>query len=256
MTAAPRRIASAATLAVAALVALPILSVAWTALSAGLGPQWVHLWATVLPDYVINTLLLSVWVSLGVAVIGVSTAWLVTMCRFPGSALLRWALVLPLALPAYVVAFLYTDLLEYAGPVQAALRDAFEWRTRRDYWFPEIRSLGGAAFVMSMAFYPYVFLLARSAFLEQSHDAWEVSRTLGDSPLRAFRRVALPLAWPSVVVGIALAVMETVSDYGVVSFFSVPASERRIALPTSVEPVNAILSADGCATTAACTASA
>ncbi len=222
MTAAPRRIASAATLAVAALVALPILSVAWTALSAGLGPQWVHLWATVLPDYVINTLLLSVWVSLGVAVIGVSTAWLVTMCRFPGSALLRWALVLPLALPAYVVAFLYTDLLEYAGPVQAALRDAFEWRTRRDYWFPEIRSLGGAAFVMSMAFYPYVFLLARSAFLEQSHDAWEVSRTLGDSPLRAFRRLALPLAWPSVVVGIALAVMETVSDYGVVSFFSVP----------------------------------
>ncbi len=193
-----------------------------TALSAGLGPQWAHLWATVLPDYLLNTLLLSAWVALGVAVIGVSTAWLVTMCRFPGSAVLRWALVLPLALPAYVVAFLYTDLLEYAGPVQAALRDAFEWRTRRDYWFPEIRSLGGAAFVMSMAFYPYVFLLARSAFLEQSHDAWEVSRTLGDSPLRAFRRVALPLAWPSVVVGIALAVMETVSDYGVVSFFSVP----------------------------------
>lgn len=220
--AAPRRIGSAATLAVAAFVALPILSVAWMALSAGLGPQWAHLWSTVLPDYITGTLLLSLWVAIGVAVIGVGTAWLVTMCRFPGSGVLRWALVLPLALPAYVVAFLYTDLLEYAGPVQAALRDAFEWRTRRDYWFPEVRSLGGAAFVMTIAFYPYVFLLARSAFLEQSHDAWEVSRTLGDTPLRAFRRVALPLAWPSIMVGIALAVMEVVSDYGVVSFFAVP----------------------------------
>ncbi len=222
MTAAPRRIGSAATLAVAAFVALPILSVTWTALSAGLGPQWAHLWATVLPDYISGTLLLSLWVALGVAVIGVATAWLVTMCRFPGSGVLRWALVLPLALPAYVVAFLYTDMLEYAGPVQGALRDVFEWRTRRDYWFLEIRSLGGAAFVMTLAFYPYVFLLARSAFLEQSHDAWEVSRTLCDTPLSAFRRVALPLAWPSVMVGIALAVMEAVSDYGVVSFFAVP----------------------------------
>lgn len=217
----PSRLGSGFTIAVAGVVALPILSVLWSAAESGFSPNWAHLWSTVLPDYVANTLLLSFWVALGVSIVGVSTAWLVTMCRFPGSGIFEWALVLPMALPAYVVAFLFTDLLEYAGPVQNALRDWFEWRTRRDYWFPEIRSLGGAAFVMTMAFYPYVYLLARSAFLEQSHDAWEVSRTLGANSWRAFRRVALPMAWPSVVVGLALALMETLSDYGVVSFFSV-----------------------------------
>jgi iron(III) transport system permease protein len=217
----PRRLGSALALLVSGLVALPVLSVAWTALG-GVSPNWAHLWATVLPDYLRGTLWLSLWVGLGTAVVGAATAWLVTMCRFPGVAAFRWALALPLALPAYVVAFLYTDLLEYAGPVQGALRDWFAWRTPRDYWFPEVRSLGGAAVVMVLAFYPYVYLLARAAFLGQSHDAWEVSRTLGEPPWRAFRRVALPLAWPSLVVGVALAVMEAAGDYGVVSFFAVP----------------------------------
>lgn len=212
---------SGLTLLVALLVAFPVAAVAWIALTGGIGANWQHLWETVLPGYVMNSVKLAVLVGIGVFLAGTACAWFVTMHDFPAARFFEWALLLPLAMPAYVVAFVYTDLLEYAGPVQGTLRDLFGWQAPRDYWFPEIRSLGGAGFVMTMSFFPYVYLLARTAFLEQSLCALEVSRTLGCTKWDAFRRVALPLAWPSIMVGIMLCLMETLSDFGVVDLFSV-----------------------------------
>ncbi|MDE0797346.1 MAG: iron ABC transporter permease [Alphaproteobacteria bacterium] len=205
---------------ITAIVALPILTV----LGAAFFPTeniWPHLWETVLPGYIISTLELMTGVAAGTILIGVSAAWLVTACSFPGRRIFKWALVLPLAMPAYVVAYVYTDILEYAGPVQVMLRDVFGWTTSRDYWFPEIRSLGGAIVVMTMTLYPYVYLLARSAFLEQPSGVGEAARTLGCSPWAAFRRVSLPMARPSIVVGVALVLMETLNDFGTVDFFAV-----------------------------------
>ena len=152
--------------------------------------------------------------------IGVGTAWLTTMCHFPGRGLCTWAMLLPMAMPAYLVAYTFTDLLEFAGPVQSALRGWFGWR-RGDYWFPEIRSLGGAIAVMSLVFYPYVYLLARTAFLEQSAGLFETSRVLGRGPWRTFATVALPLARPAIVGGVALALMEALADFGTVQYFAV-----------------------------------
>jgi iron(III) transport system permease protein len=143
------------------------------------------------------------------------------MCRFPGRRVFEWALLLPLAMPAYIVAFVYTDVFEYAGPVQGALRDLFGWQSARDYWFPEIRSMGGAIFVMSFVLYPYVYLLGRAAFQEQSACAFEVSRTLGRGAWGTFRAVSLPLARPALVAGTALALMETLADFGTVDYFAV-----------------------------------
>lgn len=211
---------TAGAVVITAIVALPILTV----LGAAFFPTeniWPHLWETVLPGYVIATLELMGGVAAGTIVIGVSAAWLITMCSFPGRRIMEWALVLPLAMPAYVVAYVYTDILEYAGPVQGLLRDTFGWATARDYWFPEIRSLGGAIVVMTMTLYPYVYLLARSAFLEQSSGVGEAARTLGCSPWAAFRRVSLPMARPSIVVGVSLVLMETLNDFGTVDFFAV-----------------------------------
>ena len=205
---------------IAFIVALPVLTV----LALALFPTeniWPHLWETVLPGYVITTLELLAGAAIGTMLIGVSAAWLITMCSFPGRRIFEWALVLPLAMPAYVVAYVYTDILEYAGPVQVLLRDLFGWNTSRDYWFPEIRSLGGAIVVMTMTLYPYVYLLARSAFLEQSSGVAEAARTLGCSPWAAFRRVSLPMARPSIVVGVSLVLMETLNDFGTVDFFAV-----------------------------------
>ncbi|MGB0630666.1 MAG: ABC transporter permease [Alphaproteobacteria bacterium] len=182
---------------------------------------WPHLLDTVLPGYVVNTLELMVGVALGTILIGVTAAWLITMCEFPGRRIFEWALVLPLAMPAYVVAYVYTDILEFAGPVQGLLRDLTGWQTGRDYWFPEIRSLGGAITIMTMALYPYVYLLARSAFLEQSSGVGEAARTLGCTAWTAFRRVSLPMARPSIVVGVSLVLMETLNDFGTVEFFAV-----------------------------------
>lgn len=204
----------------AALVATPIATVLVLALSPELD-VWRHLASTVLPHYVTTTLGLMVGVGFGTAVIGVGTAWLTTMCRFPGRRVFEWALLLPLAMPAYVVAYVYTDVLEYAGPVQGLLRDLFGWQLKSDYWFPEIRSLGGAIFVMTLTLYPYVYLLARAAFLEQSVCVLEVSRTLGRTPWRAFREVALPLARPAIVIGLSLVLMETLNDFGTVDYFAV-----------------------------------
>ncbi len=205
---------------VAILVALPILAV--IGIAAGpTGEIWLHLVTTVLPGYVINTLLLLLIVGIGIALIGAGTAWLVTTCRFPGRRIFEWALLLPLAMPAYVIALIYVELLEYAGPVQIGLRAITGWSSPRDYWFPEIRSLGGAAAMMILVLYPYVYLLARAAFIDQSVAAMEASRTLGLSAWRSFWRVALPMARPSIAVGIALALMETLNDFGTVQVFGV-----------------------------------
>ena len=207
------------TLAVAVLAAAPIGSVVWTAVTPTLD-IWRHLVSTVLPVYVWNSFLLVVGVALGTAAIGVAAAWLVTMCRFPGSRAFEWLLLLPLAMPAYVVAYVYTDLLEYAGVVQGFLRAWFGWTSARDYWFPEIRSLGGAVALFSLVLYPYVYLVSRAAFIEQNICVLEASRALGCTPWQAFRRVALPLARPAVAIGVILAVMETLNDLGAVEFFA------------------------------------
>ncbi len=209
------------TVVIALLATLPVLAV--IALAFGPGDDiWNHLVSTVLGDYVTTTLLLMVGVGAGTLVIGIGTAWLVTMCRFPGRRIFEWALLLPMAVPAYVIAYVYTDLLEFAGPVQGALRNAFGWASKRDYWFPEIRSLGGAISMMTLVLYPYVYLLSRAAFLEQSTCVLEVSRTLGRGPWRSFFSVALPLARPSIVIGLSLVLMETLNDFGTVDFFAVP----------------------------------
>jgi iron(III) transport system permease protein len=206
-------------LVVAGLVATPI-AVVMASLFVPAGEVWRHLAATVLPGYVANTMMLMIGVGLGTLAIGVATAWLVTMCQFPGRALFEWALLLPLAVPTYAIAFTYGGLFEFAGPVQSALRDAFAWG-RGDYWFPDIRSLGGAVLVMTVVLYPYVYLLARAAFLEQSVCVIEVSRTLGRSPWQSFVEVALPLARPAIAGGLALALMETLGDFGAVQYLAV-----------------------------------
>lgn len=207
-------------LLVAALFLIPVVSVLSNVLRVGSG-TWQHLSQTVLPEYLFNTVMLALCVGIGVPVIGVATAWLVTMCRFPLRRVFEWALILPLAFPAYVMAYTYTDFLQPAGALQSALRDLTGW-SYGDYWFPEVRSLGGAAAMLTMVLYPYVYLLARAAFLEQSVCALEVSRTLGCTAWRSFFRVALPLARPAIVAGTALALMETLADFGTVSFFGIP----------------------------------
>ncbi len=207
-------------MAIALLIALPLLAVLFLALSPS-DDIWNHLIATVLGKYVWTTLGLMMGVGFGTMVIGTATAWLVTMCKFPGRKLFNWALLLPLAVPAYVLAFVVTDQLEYAGTLQVVLREIFGWSSRQDYWFPEIRSLPGAIVVMTLVLYPYVYLLARAAFLEQSVCVLDVSRTLGNGPWQSFFKVALPLARPAIVIGMTLALMEALNDLGTVEFFAV-----------------------------------
>ena len=206
-------------MALAAIVASPVLIVFANIFLPSQG-AWTHLASTTLPDQVTNTLLLMLGVGIGCVVGGVAAAWLVTMCRFPGSRILEWALLLPMAMPAYIMAYAYTDLLQFAGPVQTALRELMGWR-RGDYWFPDIHSLGGATSILTLALYPYVYLLARAAFLEQSVCAIEVARTLGHGPWATFFRVALPLARPAIAAGAALALMEAAADFGTVQYFGV-----------------------------------
>lgn len=205
--------------ALACLIALPVLAVLAQLLLPA-GPVWRHLAETVLARYVLNSLLLGAGVGLGTAFLGVTAAWLVTFYRFPGSRMWEWALLLPLTMPAYVIAYTYTGLLDFAGPVQSALREAFGW-TREDYWLPPVRSLPGAAAMMTLVLYPYVYMLARASFLSQSVCAIEASRTLGHGPWRTFRSVTLPLARPGIIAGVSLALMETLNDFGTVSYFAV-----------------------------------
>lgn len=208
-------------LAVAFVVVLPLATITGIALRPA--PEvWRHLVDTVLWTYLGNTFALGVGVGIGTFLIGTLTAWLVTYYRFPGRRIFEWALLVPLAVPAYVIAYTYTDLLEYAGVVQGALRDLFGWTSARDYWFPDIRTVGGAIAMFTLVLYPYVYLLARSSFLQQSSGVLEVSRTLGRGPWRTFWAVALPMARPAIVVGLSLAILETLNDFGTVDYFAVP----------------------------------
>ncbi len=211
---------SAGAVAIAALVLLPVVSVIWFAFH----PEdniWPHLLSTTLPRYLGNTVLLMLSVGALTAAIGAGAAWLVVMYRFPGHGWLQWALLLPLAVPAYVGAYALVDFLEYAGPVQTGLRGLMGWQDARDYAFPQIRSRGAAILVLSAALYPYVYLLARAALREQSGAGFEVARALGVGPWGRFFRVGLPLIRPAIAAGVAVVMMETVNDFGVVDYFAV-----------------------------------
>ena len=214
------RIWSLVAIAVAALVLAPILSVGWIALFPTEN-IWPHLMATTLPRYFGNTVKLAVGTGILAAIMGAGTAWLVSMYEFPGRRWLEWLLVLPLAVPAYVGAYALADFLDYSGPVQIALRETFGWTSARDYWFPRIRSLPSAVVVIAASAFPYVYLLSRAAFREQSGGIYEVARALGIGGWRLFGRVGLPLARPAIVAGATIVMMESVADYGTVAYFGV-----------------------------------
>jgi iron(III) transport system permease protein len=204
----------------AAVLALPLATI--VALSLG-SPEnvWPHLAATVLPGAIADTLVLLAGVSLTTLVFGAAAAWLVTMCRFPGRAVIDRLLVLPLALPTYILAYAWVELLDYSGPVQGGLRWLFGWTGYGDYWFPEVRSMGGAVIILSLALYPYVYLSARASFVQQSVCVLEVARTLGRTSSGTFWSVALPLARPALAAGLALALMECLNDLGAVQYLGV-----------------------------------
>jgi iron(III) transport system permease protein len=206
--------------AIAILIAIPILTVI-SSIFTNSQEIWQHLADTVLKDYILNSLWLMIGISIGVLIIGVGCAWLVTMCEFWGAKFFEWLLLLPLAAPAYLLAYTYTNMLDYFGPVQTILREIFKWETVDDYWFPEIRNIWGAIAMLILVLYPYVYLLARVAFLEQSVCTLEASRSLGSNPWQSFFTVALPLARPSIIAGLALVLMETLNDFGTVQYFGV-----------------------------------
>ncbi|WP_172148626.1 ABC transporter permease [Pseudomonas tumuqii] len=201
--------------AIALLVLLPlsVLLFSWHEVDRQI---WAHLWQTQLPRLIGNTLMLVLGVGIGVTALGVSLAWLTSLCEFPGRRWLDWALMLPFAIPAYVLAFVFVGLLDFAGPVQTLLRDWFGSGLR----LPRVRSTGGVIIVLVLVFYPYVYLLARNAFLAQGKGLMEAARVLGQSPWQAFWRVALPMARPAIGAGLALAIMETLADFGAVSVFN------------------------------------
>ncbi len=205
---------------IALIIASPILCILGSLFSDG-GDTLIHLTNTVLKDYLLNSFWLMIGVAAGVLLLGTSTAWLVTMCRFSGSRIFEWALLLPLSTPAYLLAYTYADMSDYFGFIQVNLRNIFGWQNKQDYWFPDIHSLGGAIVMLTLALYPYVYLLARVAFLEQSVCTLEASRSLGCSPWRSFFTIALPLARPSIMTGLALALMETLNDFGTVQYLGV-----------------------------------
>ena len=206
--------------AIAAAVMMPIGAVLWLALA----PEtniWPHLVATTLPRYFTNSLILMAGTGALSVCVGTGAAWLVAMHDFPGRRWFGWLLLLPLAVPGYLGAYALVDFLEYAGPVQTGLRGIFGWTSSRDYWFPEIRSPGAAILVLSASLYPYVYLLARAAFEEQSSGTLDVARALGAGPVRRFVRVGLPLARPAIAAGAAIVMMETLADFGTVDHFAV-----------------------------------
>ncbi|MBV7410334.1 iron ABC transporter permease [Maritimibacter sp. DP1N21-5] len=198
----------------------PILAIVWLAFNP-VENVWPHLMSTVLPRYLMNTAILALSVALLSAAVGTGAAWLIVMYRFPGSRWLEWLLLFPLAIPAYVGAYALVDFLEYSGPLQTGLRGLMGWQSARDYWFPDIRSRWAAVMVLTAALSPYVYLLARAAFREQSGGVYEVARALGAGPFGRFWRVGLPLVRPAVAAGSAIVMMETVSDFGAVDFFAV-----------------------------------
>lgn len=206
-------------IAVAALVALPVLGVA-ASLFDWRGELWRHLADTQLRDVLLNTAVLLFGVGVGTTAIGAGTAWLVTMFRFPFSRTLEWALLLPLVMPTYVIGYAYADLLAYAGPLQSAIRALTGWG-RGDYWFPDFGTASGVATLFTFVLFPYVYLAARAAFLAQSQALLDASRILGHGPLSTFLRVGLPLARPAIAAGTALALLEALADFGTVQYYGV-----------------------------------
>ena len=203
-----------------AFVILPILSISWIAISVDTS-QWGHLLATVLPRYLSNSLALMLGVGFLTLCLGTSLAYLVTHLDFPGCGVLQYVLFLPLAVPSFVAAYAWVDVLEYAGPLQTYLRDLAGWTSARAYWFPNIRSLPGAVLVLSFTLYPYVYLLARAAFRELPASGQDVARSLGLGHARQFWRVSLPQARPAIAAGTAIVMMETLNDFGTVDYFAV-----------------------------------
>ena len=201
---------------IALAIIAPVLAIFYSAF-LGDTTLWPHLFSTVLPRYISNTLVLMLGVGSLSSVFGVSTAWIITRYNFPGKVVLEWALLLPAAVPAYIIAYTYTDFFEYAGPVQGFLRDLFGWGSSQDYWFPNIRSMGGAILVMSSVLYPYIYLMTRASFLSTSTSFFQTSSIYGRN---TFLYVALPLARPGIIAGLALVLMEVISDFGTVDYFA------------------------------------
>ena len=205
----------------ATLISLPLLVVVFSVFNPA--PEiWRHLLDTVLSEYILNSIKLMLGVGLLSLILGIVPAWLTTMFRFPFSKQLEWALLLPLAMPAYIIAYTYTGVLDASGPIQTLIRDLTGWGFR-DYWFPEIRSMGGAITMLSFVLYPYIYLISRAAFINQSVCSLEAARTLGCGPWKVFFRIALPLARPGIIVGLSLVLMETLADYGTVQYFGISA---------------------------------
>ena len=202
---------------IAFIIIAPVLAIFYSAL-LGDTSLWPHLFSTVLPRYITNTLILMIGVGSLSLFFGVSTAWVVTRYDFPGKFIFEWALLLPAAVPAYIIAYVYTDIFEYAGPVQGMLRELFGWNNSKDYWFPNVRSMGGAILVMSSVLYPYVYLMTRASFLTTPISFFQTSSIYGRN---SFLYVALPLARPGIVAGLALVLMETISDFGTVDYFAI-----------------------------------
>ena len=201
-------------LAVSVLVPLLVIIGTWVVVD----PQvWSHLGSTVLPELIVNTLLLVLGVGIGTTLLGVSLAWLTSLCDFPGRRWLDWALMLPFALPAYVLAFVFLGVFDFSGPVQGMLRDWFGLGGR---WSLEIRNAFGVIAVMTLVLYPYVYMLARVSFLGQGQSAYEAARSLGRGPWSAFFHVSLPMARPGIIAGLSLALMEALADFGAVSVFN------------------------------------
>lgn len=199
---------------------VPVLALFIEAIKPG-ADVFSQMWDTVLVDYIRNTLLLVVLVALLSLCIGLPVAWLTAMCQFPGRKWLQWAMMLPLAMPSYLIAYVYTDLLDYAGPVQMALRDWFSWQSPDDYAFFEIRSLGGAAVMLALVLFPYLYLIVRTSLVEQSYQLIHASRIMGCKPWQSFFKVSLPMVRGAVVVSLALIAMETLADFATVHYFAV-----------------------------------
>ncbi|TWD77570.1 iron(III) transport system permease protein [Variovorax beijingensis] len=209
-----------ASMAIALGVLAPVLMLAWLAFGSGVA-HWGPLFAHVLPQAALNTALLLMGVGALVLLIGTGCAWLVTACDFPGRRVLNWALLLPLAMPTYIVAFAYLDLLHPIGPVQGAIRWTLGFDSPRQFRLPDLRSMPGAIFVLGFVLYPYVYMTARAMFMTQPAHLMEAARTLGESRRGAFFRVALPLARPALAVGLSLALLETLNDIGASEFLGV-----------------------------------
>ncbi|MGD9889099.1 MAG: ABC transporter permease [Halothiobacillaceae bacterium] len=211
---------SVLTVLIALLVALPLLGLLLQAFQPDEQGVWRHLADTVLADYAFNSFALALGAGLGALLLGAGSAWLVSRYQFWGQATLEWALLLPLAIPTYVIAYVYTDALQFSGPVQTALRGLFDWQ-RGEYWFFEVRSLAGLIVVFSLVFYPYVYVMVREAFRDRPASIEEVSRSLGLTRTQALWRVLLPMARPAMVAGVALVMMESLAEFGAVSYFGV-----------------------------------